>query len=827
MKTSKSPVNKEVTPSKKKLTQARLPFKLISDASPTTVPQQPRKRKLSAPNSEPLTKIGKISKENGLTDDTVVISNDECKIEKEPQNDDKTMNPFVKLVDTAWKKKQKSKNKKNEKKKKDPEILPTSIKSSECEEAMEVEPSDCVSDENGIPNHDQPPKIQPSSPSESDVDKSSNAPVLTEKSADFSNNVDLIVLDRSNNSNDVNLKTNNETPADIGTEKNCEPHNKNTSDLQENGENKNDVISKEKCTDLEKSEESQKPKDKSKINVLTPKRSSRNKAKQEENSHLNSSTLNDSICSTPSTPKMNRSSSVSNSIGNESLNDSSASLTPKQQQKKLEYAKKKEEREKEKQEREKKKQQEKEERAKLKQEKEEQKKREREEKEEAKKREKEEKEEQKRKEREEKERQKELEKKLKEEKEDQKRKEREEKEEQRKKEKEAREEEKRKKQEAIELEKQEQELKKKKAAEAFTNFFVPKQKSEKYQTTEPASKTDILSSFRVKVDMRLAPTVRNDLTEEKRDNLDKLMERQNKEKLYLKSLKEGIAKPLSSGKTWPLDDKDNDVMIIEDELPPMDPAGEIMTCESAVRENLRPKLLSFHENRRPPYWGTWRKKSAFVKPRRPFGQDEKQLDYEVDSDEEWEEEPDGESINGSAAGSDDEEADEYEVDNEVFVPHGYLSDEEATMDEEDDVLSLSPEAQKARLKYLEDEFETEMKKPTEKLKPRIYGLLWETSDGGKPDNCVDALWNYFQKWSMIMGDPTSLLKPSAEPEEVDKKKVKKRKSEAAENSPKAESKKKTKSESKEVKSKADVKKNTSDSKKNQRDINSFLSKVKS
>lgn len=47
----------------------------------------------------------------------------------------------------------------------------------------------------------------------------------------------------------------------------------------------------------------------------------------------------------------------------------------------------------------------------------------------------------------------------------------------------------------------------------------------------------------------------------------------------------------------------------------------------------------------------------------------------MDSDEEWEEE-EGESIDGSAAGSDDEqEADEYEVDNEVFVPHGYLSDE--------------------------------------------------------------------------------------------------------------------------------------------------------
>lgn len=33
------------------------------------------------------------------------------------------------------------------------------------------------------------------------------------------------------------------------------------------------------------------------------------------------------------------------------------------------------------------------------------------------------------------------------------------------------------------------------------------------------------------------------------------------------------------------------------------------------------KLLQFHENKRPPYCGTWRKKSLYVKPRRPFACD--------------------------------------------------------------------------------------------------------------------------------------------------------------------------------------------------------------
>lgn len=33
------------------------------------------------------------------------------------------------------------------------------------------------------------------------------------------------------------------------------------------------------------------------------------------------------------------------------------------------------------------------------------------------------------------------------------------------------------------------------------------------------------------------------------------------------------------------------------------------------------KLLQFCENVRPPYWGTWRKKSKVISGRRPFGQD--------------------------------------------------------------------------------------------------------------------------------------------------------------------------------------------------------------
>ncbi|XP_072937984.1 uncharacterized protein Caf1-180 [Epargyreus clarus] len=805
MKTVKSPENEEVTPSKKKLKQARLPFKII-DVSPKPDTPPSRKRKLSVPEPEPVTKIGKITKENSAEALVVISDDDNSKDSSKPQ-EEKLLNPFVKLVDTAWKKKQK----KFSKKKKNKKSVATngSVDSDKNDSKTESKDADDVE------GMDVDEEVQEVVQVET---KDISEPVQTSENVDTANTDNIVVVEDSN-----------QPEEETGNDK-TEHNSSNDNEDIENKSDKHSDVESNHDSEPEKEE----PDTKTEPITTTPRHSARNKDREASKLNVSQSTGDESMSSNPSTPRRSmRSTSVSKNQGDVSLNESNTNLTPKQLQKKLESAKKKEERDKEKQERDKKKQQEKEERAKQRLEKEEQRKREKEEKEEARRKEKEEKEEQRRKEREEKERQKELEKKMREEKEEQKRKEKEEKEEQKKKEKEAREEEKRKKQEAMEMEKLEQEQKKKKAAEAFVNFFVPKQKVEKDQTTAgPVSKSSVLSSFTIKSDMRLAPSVRTNFTEEKRQALDLGMAEQNvpEKSLYIKSLRDGVSKPLSSGRTWPLDDKnDDDVMIVEDELPPMDGAGEILTCESTVREKLRPKLFSFHENRRPPYWGTWRKKSSYVTPRRPFKQDQKHLDYEVDSDDDWEEEQEGESIDGSAAGSDDEqEADEYEVDNEVFVPHGYLSDEEATMDE-DDVLSLSPETQKARLKHLEDEFELELKKPTEKLKPRLYGLLWETSDGSKPEKCVDALWNYFGKLSMIMNDPTPLLQPSSEPEETEKKKVKKKKSlpESEQQSPKND-KKKAKQDNKESKKpKTDAKKNTPDVKKNQPAINSFLTKIKS
>ena len=156
----------------------------------------------------------------------------------------------------------------------------------------------------------------------------------------------------------------------------------------------------------------------------------------------------------------------------------------------------------------------------------------------------------------------------------------------------------------------------------------------------------------------------------------------------------------------------------------------------------------FHENRRPAFYGTWRKQSKTVSARRPFGQEKRFFDYEIDSDEEWEEEEPGESLHGSDSEKEkDAPEDDYEVDNDFFVPHGHLSEEEMNVEDADDDDDNRPETQKAKLKIRQQEFAAEMKKKTEKIKPRLIGCIWMNGDEDengctmeKKFHCSDIIW---------------------------------------------------------------------------------------
>lgn len=108
------------------------------------------------------------------------------------------------------------------------------------------------------------------------------------------------------------------------------------------------------------------------------------------------------------------------------------------------------------------------------------------------------------------------------------------------------------------------------------------------------------------------------------------------------------------------------------------------------RGSLRARLLQYHEDVRPPYYGTWRRRSKKITGRRPFAMDDDIFDYEIDSEAEWDIGGPGESLKGDDS-DDDEELDDYEIDMQTFVPHGYVSDDEVEVhSDQEEVPSNNP-----------------------------------------------------------------------------------------------------------------------------------------
>ncbi|XP_015262235.1 PREDICTED: chromatin assembly factor 1 subunit A [Gekko japonicus] len=227
-------------------------------------------------------------------------------------------------------------------------------------------------------------------------------------------------------------------------------------------------------------------------------------------------------------------------------------------------------------------------------------------------------------------------------------------------------EEKRKKEEEKRLKEEEKRIKAEKAE--ITRFFQkPK--------TPPAPKTlagwcGKFAPFEIKENMVLSPLCRVAFDQDLMDQLDYHLQDQSCDASLLKELKgrePGKSGPtlLRSSSTGP--DVNSDVVVV----------GSSQAGDVPERKKFgRMKLLQFCENHRPAYWGTWNKKSSFIKPRNPWSKDTTLLDYEVESDEEWEEEEPGESLSHSEGDDDEDGGEEEDEDDGFFVPHGYLSEDE-------------------------------------------------------------------------------------------------------------------------------------------------------
>lgn len=91
-----------------------------------------------------------------------------------------------------------------------------------------------------------------------------------------------------------------------------------------------------------------------------------------------------------------------------------------------------------------------------------------------------------------------------------------------------------------------------------------------------------------------------------------------------------------------------------------------------------------------------------------------------------------------------------------------MSDEELG---DEDMEDTSREAQKAKLKVLQQEFDQKMKKKTEKLKPRLIGVIWADENGNKPESCPDVIWESLSKRAMIFSEIPALEEPKEEVDE--------------------------------------------------------------
>jgi len=142
------------------------------------------------------------------------------------------------------------------------------------------------------------------------------------------------------------------------------------------------------------------------------------------------------------------------------------------------------------------------------------------------------------------------------------------------------------------------------------------------------------------------------------------------------------------------------------------------------------KILAFDQQPRPPYRGTWTKRSLVVGPRTPLAQDPA-LDYSYDSSDDWQDDEGGEDVDdfGETAEADpDEEEDESEGEFD-----DWLDDEEdvvaVPMDLDDDIIpltGLSSEQSKLPMKVVK---KTQVPKKVVKLTPRCDGPFWEEQIG--------------------------------------------------------------------------------------------------
>ena len=145
------------------------------------------------------------------------------------------------------------------------------------------------------------------------------------------------------------------------------------------------------------------------------------------------------------------------------------------------------------------------------------------------------------------------------------------------------------------------------------------------------------------------------------------------------------------------------------------------------------KIFIYHEDARPGYFGTWTRSSKIIGPRRPFGKDVVEFDYNYDSGEDWEEEPMGDA--DDVLQDDGEDGDSEEADSDL---DSWLVDDDEEPETYEAVRDASPPGfpgfsdmppPPLKRKAVEPDKKVKKRKVVVPLIPFSKGPCWETRIG--------------------------------------------------------------------------------------------------
>lgn len=142
------------------------------------------------------------------------------------------------------------------------------------------------------------------------------------------------------------------------------------------------------------------------------------------------------------------------------------------------------------------------------------------------------------------------------------------------------------------------------------------------------------------------------------------------------------------------------------------------------------KTLAFDQQPRPPYSGTFTKKSLVVGPRTPFAQDPI-FDYSYDSGDEWQDDDEGEDVDnfGGEKNLEEEEEDEDEEDEGEF--DDWLDDSEDVEATQPDSMDVDDAPEPEKLSRNVKKLKEQPIKRIVKLVPNWKGPIWENRIGEK------------------------------------------------------------------------------------------------